>query len=153
MSIENIGSSNPHELRVSNDAKGFLKEAARWAQFLSIIGFVMIGLVLIVTLISFAIGAESASSLDGAFSISVGGGLGGVLGLIILLIIYFFPILYMYNFSVNIKKALQIDDEDALTKGFEYLKSHYKYVGILTIILMSIWLIFFLIGIAAAMAV
>ena len=40
MSIENIGNPNPQELRLNNYAKNFLRETARWAKFISIVGFV-----------------------------------------------------------------------------------------------------------------
>ena len=49
-------------------------------------------------------------------------------------------------------RALELEDETTLTKGFEYLKSHYKFIGILTVIGVSLYLIFFIIGIASAIS-
>jgi hypothetical protein len=150
MAIDDIGSKTPGGLRVNNHAVEFLREAAKWTGFLAIIGFIGIGLMVIGALFFGTI----LASLGGA-----GAGLGGAVGggfitVIYLLVaaLYFFPVYYMYKFSVNMKRALQMNDEDTLTKAFEYLKSHYKFIGILTIVLLSFYLLLFLIGLLGAAA-
>lgn len=128
MSIENIGNPNPQELRLNNYAKNFLRETARWAKFISIVGFVMIVLLAGFSILSMLIGMRSSSALDSTFSASyAGGGIVGFIFILLILAIYFFPILYLYKFSKNMNRALELEDEITLTKGFEYLKSHYKF--------------------------
>ena len=153
MSIENIGNPNPQELRLNNYAKNFLRETARWTKFISIVGFVMIGLLVGFSLLSMLMGIGSSPGLDSTFSTSYAGGtLVGFIFILLILAIYFFPILYLYKFSKNMNRALELEDETTLTKGFEYLKSHYKFIGILTVIGVSLYLIFFIIGIASAIS-
>lgn len=146
MAIENIGRDNPTEMRLNNLSKEFLRETAKWANFLSILGFILIGLLVIIALF--------AGTLMSTFSNGFGGsGMSGAFVTILYLLmalLYFFPVYYLFKFASNMKKALAIDNEDALTKGFEYLKSHYKFIGIFTIILLSLYLILFFIGIAGA---
>lgn len=48
------------------------------------------------------------------------------------------------------KKALLSKDDDVLASAFEMLKSHYKFIGVFTIITVSIYL---LIAISAVMGV
>ncbi len=147
MAIDDIGKSEPSGLKLNNHAKEFLKEAAKWTKFLSIVGFIAIGLLVVVALFFGAI----FSSLSGFGDAGLGGGFITVIYLLVA-VLYFFPVYYMYKFSVNMKSALRENDEDTLTKAFEYLKSHYKFIGILTIIMISFYLLMFLIGIAGAAA-
>jgi len=72
---------------------------------------------------------------------------------LIIAVIYFFPIYYLYNFSVKMKKALLSDDQTLLRNAFEDLKSHYKFVGIFTIVILSLYLLMFLIGLGAAASI
>lgn len=121
-----------------------LNETRKWTNFLSIMGFIFIGLMI---LIAFAISsmmstmAESESALP--FS-------GTVLGFIYLIIafIYFFPILYLYRFSKYTKKALETQNSNDLNEAFKNLKSHYRFMGIITIVMIALYAFIFLIGIA-----
>lgn len=121
-----------------------LNETRKWTNFLSIMGFIFIGLMI---LIAFAISsmmstmAESESALP--FS-------GTVLGFVYLIIafIYFFPILYLYRFSKYTKKALETQNSNDLNEAFKNLKSHYRFMGIITIVMIALYAFIFLIGIA-----
>lgn len=152
MAIEDIGSNSPSQLKLNNLSIGFLRETAKWTNFLSIVGFVMLGFIVLGAIF----GGALLASLSTVSEFGSGGAIGGTFITILYLIfaaIYFFPIYYLYKFSGNMKRALASKDEDTLTKAFEYLKSHYKFVGILMIIVLSFYLLillFGLLGIAAA---
>lgn len=151
MSIEDIGSSSPSGLKLNNHAKSFLRETAKWTKFLSIVGFVGIGFLVLLAFF----GEIVASSLEtsDSLSFSMEGGMYLTIFYLIFAAIYFFPVYYLYKFSNNMKKALEINDEDSLTAAFEMLKSHYKFIGILTIIGLSFYVLLFFIGFAAALSV
>lgn len=144
MAIDDIGSNAPKQLTLDNHAVAFLKEIAKWSNFLSIIGFIVLGIMVLVALFGGALLASTASEFGGGTEV-VGGAFFTILYLLLALL-YFFPVYYMFKFSRNMKAALQAKDEATLTKAFEYMKSHYKFVGILTIVLLSIYLLFFLLG-------
>ncbi|MFN4074784.1 MAG: DUF5362 family protein [Cloacibacterium sp.] len=65
-------------------------------------------------------------------------------------VLYYFPISYLYQFSENTKKAIENNDNNAIRDAFEFLKSHYKFMGILTIILLAFYAIIIFIGIIGA---
>ena len=65
-------------------------------------------------------------------------------------ILYYFPISYLYQFSENTKKAIENNDNNTIRDAFEFLKSHYKFMGILTIILLSFYAIMIFIGLIGA---
>ena len=148
MAIENIGNSNPNELKLNNHSKDFLRETAKWAHFLSIIGFIGIGIIVIVAIFFSSFMASAYSEFPGAASS------GAFLTIIYILVavLYFFPVLYLYKFSSNMKRALAMEDEVTLAKSFENLKSHYKFIGILTIVMLSFYILIFVIGLAAGLS-
>jgi hypothetical protein len=64
-----------------------------------------------------------------------------------LAIIYFFPVYYLLQFSNKMKKALVDKNEDTLAKAFEMLKSHYKFIGVFTIITLSLYALFAIVAV------
>lgn len=122
-------------MNLSDFSKQNLNETRKWTFFLAILGFVFIGLMVIA---SFSIGAIFSELGDDSmpFPSSMLGGIYFVMG-----IIYFFPIYYLYKFSTHMKNALASGEDISLDEAFKNLKSHYKFVGILTIVVLSIYLL------------
>ncbi len=133
----NVFQSN--ELGLSSQSISFLDTASKWAKFLAIVGFVFIGL--------FVIMAFTAGALFSQLPTPVPGALFTVIFLIVA-VISFFPIYYIFNFAVKTQRAIKSNDTSTLTSAFENLKSHYKFMGILTIIYLSIYVPFLLIALA-----
>lgn len=128
------------ELQVSAAARDYLRTAAKWAMFLAIIGFIGIAFMVLVGLFVFAAGsAFSESGAFGASSFMTPAVLGGIY--FILALLYFFPVLYLFKFASNTKKALNSNNSDSLTDAFENLKSHYKFLGIVMIIVIASYII------------
>lgn len=132
------------DLNIDNEAKTYLYETARWGRFLAIVGLVVCSLLVIAGLY-FALLPASVSRIDSDIllsaeekrvaSVSMG------IGLILAALLYFFPCLYLLRFSAKMKTALQADDPSNLTESFRQLKSAFRYVGILTIIFLGIYLL------------
>ncbi|WP_439129353.1 DUF5362 family protein [Polaribacter sp.] len=131
------------QLTLNNASRNFLKETAKWTYFLSIVGFVFLGLMVI---FSFFAGALF-SSLPNSEIMPIDFGPVMTVTYLILALIYFFPILYLFKFSTKMKIALQSKSDEDLAVAFENLKSHYKFVGVFTIIIISIYVLFFLLAI------
>lgn len=127
------------ELHLDESAKDFLRETAKWAYFLSILGYIGIGLIVIIAVFAGAIFSTLGSTVPGMGS--MGGSLGLMMGVVYFVIaaIYFFPVYYLNKFAVNAKRAFRENDSEALTNSFEYLKSHYKFIGIFTLSIMILY--------------
>lgn len=152
MAIDDIGRSEPAGLSINEQAYRFLKETAKWCSFLSILGFIGIGILVIIALFFGAMMASlSSMGASNDFNAALGGGFFTVLYLI-MAVLYFFPVYYLYKFSVNMKTALYKKDEETLTKAFEYMKSHYKFVGIFTIVMLSLYLLLLIVGLIGGLA-
>lgn len=136
------------QLQISTQAKSFLREIAKWANFLSILGFIFVGFIFLFIIIMLVFGASTT-----IFSNSFQGGIMGM-GIAVIYIIvglfYFFPIYFLNRFAVFLKNALNSNDNEKLTEAFKYLKSHYKFIGIFTLVILSIYVLIFLFGILGA---
>lgn len=150
MENENISSPLDHmagggksDLVISSETISYLSEAGKWSKFIAIMGFVLVGFMVLVGLFSgtifSALGQQSGMPLPGfAFGLIY----------VVLGAIYFVPLLYLFNFSTKIRSAVSSGNNYELNEAFKNLKSHYKYIGILMIILISIYIMIFLGAIA-----
>jgi hypothetical protein len=60
---------------------------------------------------------------------------------IVFAVIYFFPVLYLYNYAKGMKEALNFQNSDTLSDACVQLGKHHKFLGIMTIVLISLYLI------------
>ena len=134
------------DLVISTQSKNFLIYAAKWASFLAIVGFVTLGLLILGGLIMFLIGSQFSGVLGGApiamFALIYIG----------MAAIYFFPIYYLFLFGQKIKKAVKSTNQNDLDAGLENLKSCFKFLGIFTIVILSLYILMFLVAIVAGAA-
>lgn len=128
--------------------KGYILEIAKWAKFLSIIGFVGIGLMVLAALAMMVAGATLSSFSSDYSRNPVGAGVIGVI-YIIMAVLYFFPVLYLFKSAVGLKNGIINNDEMTLTDGFQNLKSHYKFIGIMMIVVLSLYALLFLFAMLA----
>ena len=64
-------------------------------------------------------------------------------------VLYFFPVYYLMQFSNKMKKALATKDDEILADAFQVLKSHYKFIGVFTIITMSLYVMVIVVSIVS----
>ncbi len=137
------------ELQIDHEASGYLRDAARWSKFLSIIGFVICGIIVLMALFAGSILAASFGAM-GARGSSALGAMVSVIYIIVALI-SFFPWLFLFRFASKMQLALRNNDQVQLNQSFRNLKSCYRFLGILMIIylcLLALGLIFGAIGAA-----
>lgn len=153
MDYENTSTFDSFELQLTATAQDFLRETGKWAKFLSILGFIFIALFVLFGLFFFALGSTMDSAMAQAgggmspFGALTGGFLGGLY--IVFAIIYFFPVLYLFRFSAKIGDALASKNSQLLADALENLKSHYKFLGIVAIIMIAFWILSLVFGIIA----
>lgn len=137
-----------NDLSLTTGAKMFLKESAGWTKFISIVGFVFLGLLVIFALFA---GSILGAAMEASGMAMMGGAFLTVLYLA-MAVLYFFPIYYLFQFSSKMKAALQTQSSELLEQAFSNLKSHYKFMGILLIIVLGLYAIALIFGgLAAAM--
>jgi len=115
----------------------YLLDASKWAKFLSIVGFVFTGLMVILSLVLGSFIDASMSSMGG-FAGGIGGGVITTMYIFIALI-WFFPCLFLFRFATNAQKALATNETEKITESLKNLKSCFRFMGIFTIIILSIY--------------
>ncbi|TVQ07108.1 MAG: hypothetical protein EA361_18790 [Bacteroidetes bacterium] len=137
MENQNPYIEEPKILELEHHGKLHLNETRKWTMFLSILGLVFMGLMLLIPIIAlFALGAASKLPFSAGYFT--------FFPVLLVLAIYFFPIYFLLQFSTLTRKAVAQNNSRLLTKALSFLKLHYQYLGILAIILLGIYLIVFL---------
>lgn len=128
-----------HGMTVDTDILPILNETRKWTMFIAIIGFVGIGFLVV---LAFSVGTIMEMSQQDmpfpSYTFTV--------IYLLLAVLYFFPVLYLYRFSVNIKKAIDDSSSAGLLEAFANLKAHYKFIGILLIVMLTFYVLAFIIG-------
>ena len=143
--LDNI-SQEENSLFGSTELKSYIVETAKWGKFLAIMGYVGIGILLLIAVVMMA-GLSQLSKLPNApFPMAW-------LGFIYIVIaaLYFFPVNYLFQFSVQIGRGLKSNDMQTVTSAFGNLKSMFKFMGVCTIIVLSIYGLILLFAVGAAM--
>lgn len=142
-------SQNLFDLHIDHQGNAHLRDAAKWAKFLSIVGFVFCGLIAVVSIFAGSV-ISTLFARSGDVSSAASGGIGVFVTVFYLLIclVYFFPCLYLFNFATKANVALRTNEVEALNNSFRNLKACFRFVGILTII----GLVFVVLGVLLQLA-
>jgi Na+/phosphate symporter len=102
----------------------------RWAMFLAVTGFIILGLVIVIGLIAGTFLAVFNLSQNGSgFPESL-----MFIPVLLLGIVYFFPGLFLFRFSKHSQHAIKTLDKKELQKAFRSLKSYFVYTGVLILL-------------------
>ena len=149
-------STNLFELQVDQPSIIYLNESARWARFLSILGFISCGLLVLMGLFYGTMFSSLMKNVDS----EGGGNFSGMAGMastiaaismILCALLLFFPALYLFRFSSKMRLASGNNDQAALTESLKNLKSFFKFYGILTIVGLSFYALVIVAAIIGAM--
>jgi hypothetical protein len=135
--------SNNSEQGLNGQIRDYILEIARWARFIGIVGFIGIGLMVIIALFAGAMMASAMSTLGQASPFAGAGGIGVTVLYLLVALFYFFPVYYLYKGAIGLRDGIRNGDISTLEDGFKNLKSHYKFIGILLIIVLSIYALIF----------
>src|SRR5690606_35157917 len=107
----------------------YLRESAKWAKFIAIVGFILCGIMVLVALFA---GTILAASMSTAMGEAAGIG-GGVITFIYIVAaaLWFIPCLYLFRFASAMQVALRNNEQEKLSNSLKNLKSHFKFIGIL----------------------
>lgn len=134
-------------LIITEDIRSYIYETAKWAKFLSIIGFIFCVLIIILALslpaILSAMATVGKNPLMGVAS--------GVISAIYIVfaLLYFYPSLMLFKYANSAKKAVLFLDQTSLGEAMSKMKSFFKFWGIMTITIIGLYAAIFLVGIIA----
>jgi uncharacterized membrane protein YjgN (DUF898 family) len=141
------------KIEIDQESLGYLDTTRKWTMFFAILGFIGLGVMLILCLVAGSFmslfsskmaGMSGMEGMEGMETAKAVGGFASIFVFIILLIfavIYFFPLLYLLRFSKHTKNAVTNLDANEMRLGFKNLKAYWKYIGILIIVTLSFCLL------------
>jgi hypothetical protein len=115
----------------------YLREGAKWAKFIAIMGFIFCGLMVLValfagTMITAYMGSAGASPLSGGFVTVI---------YLAFAALWFVPCLYLFRFASNMQTAVRSNEQQTFVNALKNLKSHFKFIGILLIVTLAIYVV------------
>lgn len=135
---------NQNNLALNDQAIVALRESSKWCLFLSILGFIGIGFMILFGLfMSAAMSAVGENTIYGSDPMNPFGAIKAYIGVMYIIIaaLYFFPIYYLYHYATGMKRALESGDSNVLSNALVNLKSHHKFLGITAIVVISLYII------------
>ena len=141
------------KLSLNDFAIEALRESAKWCMFLAIVGFIFIGLMIVIgAFMAVAMSAMPTDPYGGGMGMNPFAGFKAYFGIIyiVLAALYFMPIYYLYNYAKGTKQAIESGNSEVLSNALVNLKSHHKFLGIMTIIMLAVYFLTFVIGIIFA---
>lgn len=141
-------------LQVDNENRVSLTEAAKWARFLGILGFIGSGFLGILTILMF-IGSGSLL-MNNVLSQNIGragSGMVGMIGFVYLIItaISFIIALLMYRFGVRTLRAISFYNQADFNSGISNLRMLFRIYGIFAIIYLAITVLLVIISVLGAL--
>jgi len=132
--------SEESKIEIGSEALDNLNVIWKWTTFLSVLGFILLGLIIV---------AGFATTLFLTTFKSQQANLGIPESLMIIVFIaiaalYFFPVFFLFRFSRNTRDAIQKHDQKKLVKGFRNLRLFFAYLGIMVILVLSVYLVLLL---------
>jgi hypothetical protein len=125
------------KIEIEEDTLNHLDTTRKWAMFLAIIGFIFLGLIIIIGLIAgtfltaFSSGEKTLGIPESLMFIPV----------ILVIVMYFFPVLFLFRFSKHASHAIKTFDKNELHIAIKNLKFYFVYIGILIILILSFYLV------------
>jgi len=141
--MENYTEPANNQMIIDETGKAHYLEMAKWTKFLAIVGFVMMGIII---LCGFFMGSIFAN-IPGYSTMGAISGIGFAIIYILIAGLYFYPTYALYKFSILIKPALSSNDTALFNEAIAYKKGMFKYMGILMIILLAMYALMFIFGI------
>ncbi|TDG36032.1 hypothetical protein EZJ43_10130 [Pedobacter changchengzhani] len=139
--------TQPSEVKlvVTEEMRSYIYDATKWCKLLAIVGIVVSIFLLIG---SFGIGA--LINADPKMQAQLGplasaGGLGVTIFYLLMGLLYFYPSILLYKFANKGKQGVLFGDQASLNEAFLSIKSLFKFMGILTIVLVATYFIFVLV--------
>jgi len=141
-----------HKMYLTDEAQYYIQIIAKWGNFLSIIGFIGCGFLLLagsfIGSIMSAIPTAAYGTAGNPYASSMGSAMTVIY--ILIAIFYFFPTLYLFQFSSKAKKAILFANSNELAVAFGKLKSSFKFIGIVTIVFLSFYALILIGGVIFA---
>ena len=139
--MESQFESSIFDLQIDDEASGYLTEIAKWSKFFAILGFIGGVFITLAGLVT----AFLSSSLDSFAGLR---GMGPAVGIffVILSAAYLYPSWLLLKFATNMPTGLKKNDQLLVNDAFKNLKTCFRFWGVLTLIIIGLYVLVFIAG-------
>jgi hypothetical protein len=120
-----------------------LRATKPWVRFISIVMFIMVGFMFLagvmMMFLSFGMGGAGLGPVMGIFYIVFGG-------------FYLVPAYFLSQYASHIRDFIDGGGDSAMESALESQKSFWRFVGIITLVVICLYALFFIIAMFAAFA-
>ena len=136
-------------LEITNIGKEGLDKMVYWSKFLSVVGYIFLGLLSILALKLFGEWSDEPSRIKSRDMYSERYGrprydyitnyhkedlFYNLMSLVIFIVVWFFPVRYLNKFASKTRRSLTYNDNKELGEGLENLGSFFKFYGVIMIL-------------------
>lgn len=123
------------KIEIGQDTIKNLNTLRKWTMFLAVSGFIFLGLIIILGLMTgtFLTAFNQSDKISGIPDLLLIAAFIGVT------VINFFPVLFLFRFSKHLSVAVSTLDNIAMHKAIRDIKRFFVYTGILLIIIISVY--------------
>lgn len=129
------------DLSVDAFGKAHLKEAAKWARFLALAGLILLGIAIVILLISLIVSLDQKPVYKFNNEYTAGYLIGMFMAALIMSSIYIYPCITLLRFARKTITALDTNDVASLNESFRSLKQTLRYIGVLMIFFLALFLL------------
>jgi len=134
-------------IELGQEAIGYLNITRKWTMFLAILGFIGLAMMIMAGVaISTLLPLLGANTQIGAPEVTV-----VMVVMLLISALYFFPVLFLYRFSVHTRHAVETLSPEQLSKALKNLKSCFRFIGIFTIVIICLYILIFILAGASAL--
>ena len=137
---------NLFDLQIDPQSETFLRETARWGKFLSIVGFVFCGIMVIIAIFAGSIFGAMSGQLGPMAMLGAAPSMVITVVYLLLTLLWFLPCLYLFNFSTKMKTALAMQDQSTLHVSLKNLKSCFRFLGIMILVIFGFYILVFVLA-------
>lgn len=124
------------KIEFEHETLKYLDSIRKWAMFLAIVGFIFLGLVAVIGLVTgIFLSAFSTETFNNRFA-----GPLVLVSLLSMVVVYFFSIFFLFRFSKITAHAVHSPDKNELNIAIKNLKLYFVYQGILIIVGLTLYL-------------
>jgi hypothetical protein len=130
--------SNPEirRIEIGQETLKHLNTLRKWTMFLAVSGFILVGLIITLGLITgtFLAAFSNSDKMPGIPDTLV------YAAFITVILIIFFPMLFLFRFSKHISKAVLKLESKEMHIAVKYLKRYFIYIGVILIVIISAYI-------------
>ncbi|MEO6407052.1 MAG: DUF5362 family protein [Ferruginibacter sp.] len=139
-----------NDLQVDITAAAHLRETAKWAKFLAILGFVLSAFLVLAGIFAGSFLSGFSKMGDSAAAGMISPGFISII-YIIIAVVYVMLSLFLYRFATKMLATLQHNDQQQFNDSLNNLRLVYKITGIIVVIYLCFLVLAMVVGIGFTM--